>query len=230
MGTGYPGYPGQQGQVMSPPMAPTAPPTVSVPVLLGVSAWRLLIVVFALIGFGTAVNKFGFDGAMPGLSQQASLFTALVYFGLMCYPLFTVGRRHEPVTPWWRGATLVVLVLVCVTFMTMLSGRLDTVDSLFEHLLTPLVVLLDWLFVGRNQAKTRWWHPLTWVVFPALYLGYFVLAEVDLYGSFLDPSDSGFATTVLLFVLAVIALGYLLYGIGKLRAALSSAIRGGFAG
>src|SRR5699024_8152501 len=98
-----------------------------------------------------------------------------------------------------------------------LSGDLDTVQSLFEHALTPIVVLLDWLVVGRNQATGKWWHPLTWTLIPTAYLIFFMIVEPDLYGSFLNPGGSSFPATVAAFLIAVIAAGYLLYALGKLK-------------
>lgn len=185
------------------------------------SLWRLLIVVFAFTGFGAAVADAGLGNAMPGLSQQASLLTGIAYLGLLAYPLFSRGR-HEPHSPWLRGALAVLLLLVSVTFLTLMGGDLDELWSLFEHLLTPLLVLIDWTLVGRNQSAVRWWHPLTWVVFPLAYLAYFLAAGLRLYGSFLNPGKSSFPGTVAGFLGAVVAAGYVLYGIAKLKTALAS--------
>lgn len=196
-----------------------SPPQVSPGVLLGVSLWRLLIVVFAWIGFGDAVRKSdGLADALQALSQQASLVAGLVYLGLLVYPVFRAGRLHEPWSPWLRGAMALVLLLVAVTYNTMLEGDLSTTSSLFEHLLTPLVVLIDWVFVGRNQGGARWWYPLSWLGLPLAYLIYFYVARPDLYGSILDPDDSGFFLTVLEFLVALVVAGYLLYGVGKVKA------------
>lgn len=188
-------------------------------VLLGVTLWRLVIATCAFVGFGAAVAIM--NDPWPALSQQASLFTGLVYVGLALYPLFTGGRRHEPRSPWLRGATSVLLLLVAVTYMAIIEGDLDETWSLFEHLITPLVVLVDFVAVGRNQAAVRWWHPLTWIVFPLAYLVYFIATDPGLYGSFLDPDDSDFAGVVAGFLGAVVAAGYVLYGLAKLKAAIA---------
>ncbi|MBE1470408.1 FtsH-binding integral membrane protein [Kibdelosporangium phytohabitans] len=209
----------QPGYAPYPPGGHVAGPRVKAGVLVGVTVWRLLIAAFAFTGFGAAVAEM--NNPWPGLSQQASLLAGVVYLGLALYPLFTRGRRHEPRSPWLRGATAVLLLLVGVTFMTIMEGDLDETWSLFEHLLTPLAVLVDWVAVGRNQADARWWHPLTWVVFPLAYLLYFLAASVSLYGGFLDPDDSDFIVTVLVFLVAVVATGYLLYGIAKLKGAIA---------
>ncbi|MCP3805470.1 hypothetical protein NLX83_40015 [Allokutzneria sp. A3M-2-11 16] len=196
-----------------PPWTGPPPQRVSPGVLAGVSAWRLLIVVFALYGFSDAT---GWTKNWAGLSQQASLATGIIYTFLLLYPLFTGGRRHEPESPWLRGATTVLLLLVMGTFFGVMGGDFD--EQPFEHVWTPLVVLIDWIFVGRNQARTKWWYPLTWIAFPLAYLVYFLSAEVyrKLY-KFLNPTKSGFAGTIIGFLLAVIAVGFLLYGLAKLR-------------
>lgn len=169
-----------------------------------VAAWRLVVAACGFVGFGFAVATF--RDPWPALSQQASLLTGIVYLVLA----FT-GDRPATVASWLRGAMAVLLMLVCVTYLTVLGGDLDTVSSVFEHLVTPLVVLLDWVLVGRSRVAVRWWYPLSWVLFPLLYLVYFLIADVQLYHSFLDPEAADFATTVGAFLVAVVGAGYLLY-------------------
>jgi hypothetical protein len=198
---------------------------VSPGVLVGVSLWRVVIIVFAFTGFTLAVSGGGsIDGEFAALSQQASLVTAIGYVFLLLYPLFTGGRRHEPVRPWLRGALVVLLALVSVTFLTLLGGGLDETWSLFEHLLTPLAVLADWLFVGRDQRAVRWWFPFTWLAFPLAYL-LFYIAYVGSTGepiyAFLDPSAGDFVGVVFGFLAAVLAFGFVIYGTGKLKGAIA---------
>ncbi len=194
----------------------SAAPPVPVRVLAGVSLWRLIIVVSALYGFTDAT---GWTQNLEGLSQQASLLTGVAYTGLLLYPAFARGVRHEPDSPWLRGATAVLLLLVAGTFFGIMGGDLDYLP--FEHLYTPLLVLVDWLAVGRNQAAARWWHPLSWIAFPLAYLTYFLAAGVyrSLY-EFLDPREDTFAVMVAGLLVGVIAIGYLLYGFGRLKRAL----------
>ncbi|WP_231645015.1 hypothetical protein [Sciscionella sediminilitoris] len=191
--------------------------------MLAVFLWRLLIVACALTGFVAAVQLSGFANAIPGLSQQASLLTALVYLGLAAYPLFTGGR--EPRNPWPRGATAVLLLLVAAVYAGLMGGDYDQLWSVFEHIVTPLVVLLDWILVGRNQGNCAWWQPLSWVVFPLAYLVYFLIADPGLYGGFLDPDSSAFPATVGGFLLAVLVCGYLLYVIAMVRTVFVRAYR-----
>jgi hypothetical protein len=175
---------------------------------LGLVAWRLTVAACGLVGFGFAVATM--SDPWPALSQQASLLTGVVYLALAA-----TGQRSGPVVSWLRGAMAVLLALVCVTYLTILEGDLDSVSSLFEHLVTPLVVLVDWIVIGRARVAVRWWFPLSWLLFPLLYLIYFLLADVQLYRSFLDPEASDFGVTVGLFMLALVGAGYLLYWIAR---------------
>jgi hypothetical protein len=184
--------------------------------MLGLGAWRLLVAASALVGFGYAVTTF--VEPWHALSQQASLAAGVVYLGLA----LSAGRA-EVLATWLRGATAVLLVLVCVTYLALISDDLSTTASLFEHLVTPLVVLADWVVVGRTVG-VRWWYPISWLLFPLMYLIYFVLADVQLYRSFLDPTSAAFGLTVAEFMLALAAAGYVLYGIAKARSGVRPAL------
>lgn len=197
--------------------APVAPP-VKVPgaVLFGVTVWRLVIVIFAITGFSMAMASVDGSGALAALSQQASLVTAICYVFLLLYPAFTGGRKHEPDSPWLRGQLTVLLSLVSVTFLTMLNGNLSQGWSLFEHLLTPLVVLADWLFVGRDQRNAKWWYAVTWLSFPLAYLLFYV-AHGDVLYPFLNPHDGDFAGIVIGFLAGVLVYGFVVFGLGMLH-------------
>ena len=236
-----PGYPpGQYGQPAPgypPPGMPGMPvpgygmpvpgPKVNPGVLAGVSVWRLVVVIFAITGFSLALGNGSVSGALAALSQQASLLTAICYLILLLHPAFTGGRRHEPASPWLRGALVVLLGLVSVTFLTMLGGELDQPWSLFEHLLTPLIVLIDWLFVGTDQRAARWWYPFTWLAFPLAYLLFYLVyvnGGEPIY-PFLDPGAGDFGGVVLGFLAAVLAWGFCVYGMAKLKGAIADSTR-----
>jgi hypothetical protein len=223
--TGYgPGYGTGYGM---PVPGPVPGPKVNSGVLAGVSIWRLVIVVFAITGFSLALGNGSVSGALAALSQQASLVTAIGYLILLLYPAFTGGRRHEPVSPWLRGALVVLLGLVSVTFLTMLGGELNQTWSLFEHLLTPLIVLVDWLFVGADQRFARWWYPFTWLAFPLAYLLFYVVyvnGGEPIY-PFLDPSAGDFIGVVFGFLAGVLAWGFVVYGMAKLKGSIADSTR-----
>ncbi|TCO49818.1 hypothetical protein [Actinocrispum wychmicini] len=207
----YQQQPYQQVQPAGPRVAPG--------VLVGVSVWRLLIVISACVGFFSAMSRGKASNLLPALSQQASLLVGIVYLGLLLYPVFTGGRRHEPKSPWWRGSMVILLILVCVTYLAIIGGSLDATWSLFEHLITPLLVLVDYLAVGRNQAAAKWWHPITWLSFPLAYLVYYIAADLRMYGSFLNPKKSAFPGVIAGFIAALLVLGFILFAFGKMKAA-----------
>lgn len=215
--------PGYQQPYPPVPGWPAAPVKVSGGVLVGVTLWRLLIVIFAITGFGMAMSDASGSDALAALSQQASLLTAVCYGILLLYPAFTGGRRHEPHSPWLRGALVVLLSLVSITFLTMLGGNLDQGWSLFEHLLTPLVVLVDWLFVGRDQGNARWWYPFSWLAFPLAYLLFYIayVGNGEPIYPFLDPRAGDFVATVLEFLAGVLVYGFLVFGLGMIKGAAS---------
>src|SRR5882724_9176106 len=97
-------------------------------VLFGVTVWRLVIVVFAIVGFSLAMQDASGSDALAALSQQASLLTAICYGFLLLFPMFTGGQRAtQP-----RRVRLVLLSLVSLTFLTMLGGDFSQTWSLFE--------------------------------------------------------------------------------------------------
>ena len=68
-----------------------------------------------------------------------------------------------------------------------------TVANALLHVVVPVLALSDWLLVGRGWGRVHWWHPLAWLVYPALYV---VIALAILNGAarrtpyfFLDPGS-----------------------------------------
>lgn len=59
------------------------------------------------------------------------------------------------------------LVEVRGTYLTVIEGDLDTVGSLFEHLVTPLVVVLDVTVGMFLAAVVGTGYLLYWIVRPA---------------------------------------------------------------
>ena len=59
--------------------------------------------------------------------------------------------------------------------------------SLLEHVVTPVLVVLDYVLLGRRRTDARWWHPLTWTLAPLAYLAWYVSADLAVYDA-LDPA------------------------------------------
>lgn len=163
--------------------------------------WRLAVATSAAAGVWLAAREY--DVWWTALSQLANLAVAAAYVGLAV---------REPRSPWLRGALASLMLLVGLAYLPMANGNLLEGWSLLEHVVTPGLVVADFLLVGANQVAVRWWHPLTWLVAPAAYLGWYVAADLAVYAA-LDPSVPG----VFLPRLAVL-LGLLL-GVGAVLTA-----------
>ena len=174
--------------------------------------------VCAFTGYSATLDRGGgdvLDTTLP-LSQLASLVTGVCYAGLVVAGLVAGPRRPEPPSAWLRGLLTVTLMLVSVVFLTMMSGDLSETWSLFEHLLTPLAVVVDWLAFGRRQATARWWYPLSWLGPLLVYLVVLVSSDDVIY-PFLDPHRGNFPVVILGMLLGVLAGGFAVFGLGRLR-------------
>lgn len=99
-----------------------------------------------------------------------------------------------------------------------------TPANILLHIIMPVLVMIDWLVVGRRERHVRWWQPLVWLVYPAAYV---VLALLVLNRAgrrapyyFLDPESAGLAvvvTNIGLLAVFVLVLGYVISAIGRFR-------------
>lgn len=178
-------------------------------VLLGVTAWRLCIGLLALYYAQTGKEE---TMSSESLSYLSNVGTGIGFLALAAYPAFVGGRRHEPRSAWLRSALTVMMVLVGFVFVVGMGEEPDG-----PHAVVPLLVLTDWLFVGRNQLRTKGWEPLTWIAFPLLYLFYHQANDLPLYDGILD--DESIGTMVPILLAATILFGYVLYGVAMARKA-----------
>ncbi len=169
-------------------------------------AWRLLVAACAAAGVALAAQQY--DVWWTALSQLANLAVAV------CFVAMAV---REPRSPLLRGALTSLMVLVSLAYLPMQNGNLAEPWSVLEHVVTPALVLADFLLVGDDQARVRWWHPLVWVVPPLVYLGWYVVADLAVYGA-LDVTQPGpFAGRVSLLAALALAGGFGLYALGRTR-------------
>lgn len=175
------------------------------------TCWRLLIVASAMTGVGLAAVRY--DVWWTALSQLSSIAVAIGYAVLAAYPHVT--GRAEPDSPWLRGALATLMILVGGAYLVMTGSDLSTAYSIFEHLVTPALVVADFLLVGANQHAVRWWHPLTWLVPPAAYLWWYVAGDLGVYVA-LDPGRPvEFAVATVTLAAYVLATGAVLCVYGR---------------
>ena len=185
--------------------------------LAGLTLWRLLVAGSALLGVWLAALQY--DIWWTALSQLSSLAVGVSYVGLAAYPFLRRGHDHEPTSPWLRGALATLMLLVSLTYLVMPAVNLTDPFSVVEHLVTPALVVADFLLVGGNQSAVKWWHPATWLLPPLAYVFYYVLGDLRVYVA-LDASRPGPFTVRLLMLLGlVLCLSLLVYAAGRARRA-----------
>lgn len=195
---------------------PTAPP--EAPATTAATALRasILLVVVAALVLIELTSRSGVAWRLTTFTYQAGVAAA-------AFHAWALLSRSAAGRPGLRGAvTLYVLVagLVWNGFLTEASMGYTVVNVLL-HVVLPVLVLVEWTVVGRDEVS--WWHPLAWLVYPVVYLGLalLVLNEAGRRAPyrFLDPDAVGGTAVVgnvALLAAGFVALGYLLVGIGRL--------------
>ncbi|MBT1621870.1 Pr6Pr family membrane protein [Curtobacterium flaccumfaciens pv. oortii] len=151
-----------------------------------------------------------------GVLNFFSYFTTLG--NLFASTVFVVGAvrtaRGRPSSPRWeavRGASVVYMAFVGIVFNTLLRdadlGDLTPWVNVVHHMLMPLAVVLDWVFVPPRWSITRrvaaWW-----VAVPVVYTAYSLAhgAASGFYPyPFFDPSRGGYGTVALWCVVLLVA-------------------------
>ena len=184
---------------------------------------RVLIVgavVIALIAVETS-SRSGVLWRLTTFTYQANVLAAVYY----AWTLFSgrVGDRAGI-----RGAIVLYVVVAGIIWNSMLVDYSMgyTPANVLLHIVVPILVTVDWLVVGRHARIVRWWQPLVWLIYPAVYV---VLALLVLNRAgrrapyyFLDPDSVGVAvvvTNVGLLALFVLGLGYGISAMGRPRRA-----------
>ena len=112
--------------------------------------WHLLIAASAFLGVTLAARQY--DVWWTALSQLASLAVGFCYLALGASAP-AEGRRVRNWT-WVRGALATLMVLVSLAFMAMQHGNLLDTYSVFEHMVTPTLVVIDFLVVGEPGGES----------------------------------------------------------------------------
>lgn len=177
--------------------------------------WTVLIAALAWTGVLLAV-----DGDLSQLryfSQVSTAVTALV----MTSVAVTLIVRRPPgrVLNWCRGAATVYGIVTLAVYQVLLSGDLSALDSLLEHAVVPVLMLVDWLVF---RARLPWWSAASWLLPPIAYLGVYYPARTSsgraLY-PFLDPARSNFWTWVVILLAVFAVVGIAVWAVGRIGSA-----------
>ena len=166
--------------------------------------WRLMVAGAALTGVLLAAREY--DVWWTALSQLANLAVAGSFAVLA-----VTGARAG----WLRGCLASTMLLVSTAYLPLANGNLTQAWSLLEHVVTPTLVLVDFVVVAPGPLAR--WHPPSWLVPPAAYLGWYVVSDLRVYDA-LDPGRTGvFVAQVALLTGLVLGLGHALAGLGAAR-------------
>ena len=181
----------------------------------------VLAVVVALIVVATSTRS--------GLLWRLSTFTYQANVLAAAYYLWSLAWPRADVRVGIRGAMVLYVLIAGVIWNLFLTGHSMgyTPANMLLHIVFPLLALTDWLLVGRDHERVRWWQPVAWLAYPAAYLALALLVlnhvgrRAPYY--FLDPGTIGTASVVMnICVLAgsALALGYTLLAINRAVAAV----------
>ncbi|MDQ3734980.1 MAG: Pr6Pr family membrane protein [Actinomycetota bacterium] len=185
---------------------------------------RVAIVANILLAFVIVLmtSRSGLWWRFSTFTYEVNLLAALYFLWAVLRP--AAARR----LPGLRGAiVLYVLVagLIWNLYLTDMSMGY-TPQNIMLHIVSPVLVGLDWLLIGRSQERVAWWHPVAWLGYPLAYLiAILVYLNTErgrfLY-YFLDVQQIGLVTltrNVALLALGFAVLGYIVLGIGRLAVA-----------
>lgn len=202
------------------PLPPTPAPT-RAPHAVGL---RVAIVANILLAFVivSMTSRSGLWWRFSTFTYEVNLFAASYFLWALLRP--QAARRF----PGLRGAIVLYVVVAGViwnVYLTEMSMGY-TPQNIMLHIVSPLLVGLDWLLVGRSQERVTWWHPVAWLAYPLVYLiGILIYLNSErgrfLY-YFLDVDQIGLvglARNVALLTVGFAALGYVVLGIGRLAVA-----------
>lgn len=185
---------------------------------------RIAIVATILLAFliTATTSRSGLWWRFSTFTYEVNLLAAAYFVWAMLAP--AAARR----LPGLRGAVVLYVVVAGVIwnmFLTEMSMGYSP-QNILLHVVSPILVGLDWLLIGRSQQRVTWWHPIAWLSYPLLYLIAILVYLNSERGRFLyyfldvdQIGIAGLARNVALLAVGFAALGYLLLGIGRLAVA-----------
>lgn len=189
---------------------------------------RIAIVtaVVAALVFAETQTRSGVLWRLVTFTYQANILAAGYYVWTLLSP--AADRRAG-----LRGAVVLYVVvagLIWNGFLVEVSMGYTPANVLL-HVVVPALALCDWLAVGHSQGMVRWWQPLAWLAYPAVYLmlAIVVLGKLGRRAPyyFLDVGTVGGAAVAgnaLVLAAGFLALGYGLSAVGRVSVRARSVV------
>lgn len=169
-------------------------------------------------------HRSGWD-IMAALSHGGTLALG-IYFAILAILALVVPRRVDMPSPWLRMGMVVMSLTICLVYAFLMRGTYHNAPYLLEHLVVPIAVVVDWVFLGRNQRSVRWWNLLLGLLPLLAYFAY-ALSYQQRHGyalySFIDYTEDNFLAMVGMVLAGVLVLEAILWGIAAVRNAITHA-------
>lgn len=159
-----------------------------------------------------------------GVSWRLITFTYQANLLAAAYYLWTFVSPRANGRVGLRGAVVLYVVMAGVVWNLFLTEHSMgyTPANLLLHVAVPVLVIADWVLVGRGVTRVPWWYPVAWLAYPAAYL-LLALLVLNTAGRrapyyFLDPGSVGapaVALNVAMLAACVLAAGYALLGVNR---------------
>jgi hypothetical protein len=154
-------------------------------------------------------------------TYQANLMAAAFY-------LWTLVLPRADTRAGLRGGVVLYVVMAGVIWNLFLAqvSMGYTPANVLLHVVVPVLAVAEWLMAHGVQGAIRWWQPLTWLLYPAVYAAVALLVlsgagrRVPYY--FLDPAAVGpwaVLTNIALLGVVFAGCGYALMALTRALAA-----------
>ncbi|MDO3636173.1 Pr6Pr family membrane protein [Mycolicibacterium arseniciresistens] len=180
-----------------------------------------VVIVAAVVAAVVIVELSSRSGVLWRLitfTYQANLLAAAFY-------LCTLVSPRADARAGLRGAVVVYVVVAGLVWNLVLTDHSMgyTPANFLLHVAVPVLVVAEWLLARRSGI--RWWQPLLWLGYPAVYV-VVALAVLNHAGRrapyyFLDPQSVGLPTVaanIALLAAVFLGLGYGVMALGRTSA------------
>lgn len=208
--------------------------------------WKMLLAIVCWLALGGQLfllihnspgNGLSVAGAIGRFFHFFTILSNLLVASSITLPLLAPRSRSAIFfrQPWVVAAITLYILVVGLVYNVVLrstwspQGLQKLIDEAL-HVIVPLLYFVYWLlFVPRGRLTLI--HPLKWLIFPACYLVYVLLRgywEGFYPYPFVDVQQLGYFDVLrncLGLLLVFLLLGYLLFGLDKMRANSLNRIR-----